>query len=147
SVDLGQTHLEAAGNLKNGADFHGSLPLDEIGQLLQLAEQPSGVVKVAGKANLNDSGYLVTGRVDARNVAFHEGTSRFTGIGLSSSVQADPKTITLNGLKLFAFGGELTADGRIDELTAFALKGHLQGFDIQNLTAALLAKRAGYSGT
>lgn len=146
SVTLGKTHLEASGSVSNGADFHGSLSLDELGQLLQLAEEPKGTVLVTGKVILpRESGYLVTGNIDARDVSFREGGSRLSGIRMTSEVRVDPKAIAVDDLRLFALGGEITADARIEDLERFTLNGNLRGIAIQNLTAALLSKRVGYA--
>lgn len=145
-VTLGRSQLEASGNLKNTAEFHGSLALDELGQLLRLAAQPAGTVQIAGQASLPESGYRISGTVDARDVSFRQGASRVSGIRLASNVRADPKTIEASDLKLFAWGGELQGDARIEDLSAFTLKGNLRGFSIQSLTAALAGKRLAYAG-
>jgi translocation and assembly module TamB len=153
SVILGRSHLEASGDLQNGnagsaADFHGDLSLDELGQLLRLEAQPRGNVQIAGKMNLaGGSNYVVSGNVDARDVSFKQGDSRWRGIRVTSGIQVDPKTIAANNLKVFALGGEVTADARLENLSAFSAKGNLQGFQIQNLTTAFASRPIRYAGT
>jgi translocation and assembly module TamB len=153
SVVLGRSHLEASGDLQNlsgnsAAQFHGDLSLDELGQLLRIDAQPRGNVQIAGKMNLASGlNYVVSGNVDARDVSFKQGDSRWSGIRVTSDIQADPKTIAANNLKVLALGGQVTADARLENLSALTAKGNLQGFQIQNLTTAFASRPIRYAGT
>lgn len=68
-------------------------------------------------------------------------------VQLAASVRVDPKTISLSDLKVAAFGGELTANAQVEDLSTFTVKGRVRGFTIQNLTEALVSKRIGYAGS
>ena len=148
SISLGGTHFEASGDLKNGADLRGYVSLDELGELMRLAAQPGGHVQIVGKASLTDrSGYLVTGNVYAPDISFKQGNSRVTGVQMTSSFLVDPKTIAANDLRLRAFGGELAANARVENLAAFTLQARLRDFQIHNLSAAMVSKPAAYAGS
>src|ERR1043166_5211036 len=93
------------------------------------------------------SGYLVTGNVNAPDISFKQGNSRVTGVQMTSSFLVDPKTIAANDLRLRAFGGELAANARVENLAAFTLQARLRDFQIHNLSAALVSKPAAYAGS
>ncbi|MGH9615038.1 MAG: hypothetical protein ACRD4P_18390, partial [Bryobacteraceae bacterium] len=151
-VNLGKSELDASGKLKDAsgqtsAAIHGNLSLDELSKLLHLSAQPSGTLQIAGNAKLTgSSGYLVNGNIDARDVSLFEGTTRLHGIRLVSAVQAGPHTVSINGLKLSALGGELDANARIENFAKFQAKGSLHDFDLRNLAKTFAAKPIGYAG-
>src|SRR5262249_19283998 len=53
-VSLGSTSIQASGTTKR-VQFESSLALDEIGRLLQLAQQPAGTVRLAGSGSYESS--------------------------------------------------------------------------------------------
>src|SRR5262249_22918649 len=87
------------------------------------------------------------GNLDAHDVSVKQGASRLGGIRVTSSIRMDPKTIAVNELRLLAFGGELTAEARLENRSALTVKGNLRGFQIPNVTAALASKPLRYAGS
>ena len=85
NVNLGQTSIQASGNTKQ-VQFQTTLALGELGRLFRVAARPEGVARLGGTASYtNANDYRVTANLDARNVAFHQGTTHIAGVSLSSS--------------------------------------------------------------
>ena len=108
SIGLNSSHLELAGNLRTGADVHAVLSLPEMGELLNVRQQPEGAVEIAGTAVYNDSKYSVIGNIDATGIGFRGLPSRLSDIAFTSAFQIDPNLISVSDLHLSAMGGTLT---------------------------------------
>ena len=151
-VDFGRTNLEASGALKsaNGAGaakFNANVDLAELGALMKLAQQPSGSVVLGGNASLDaQNRYRVTGNVEARQVAFRQGTLRVSGVSLDSSVAVDPQRIALDNLRLNALGGSFHGNVGLEDTDAYQVNGTLQGFTIDSMGRTFLQKKLGYNG-
>lgn len=146
NVSLGQTSLHASGNARQ-VQFQTELALGELGRLFRVAAKPEGTARLAGAgsySNAND--YRVTADLDARDVAFRQGTTHVTGVSLSSHVAANPTRIELNSLRLGAVGGTLTGEASLENLDRFRIAANLHNFAIDQLARALLAKPLGYDG-
>ncbi|HEY2015044.1 MAG TPA: translocation/assembly module TamB domain-containing protein [Bryobacteraceae bacterium] len=145
-INLGQSNIEASGP-PNDVQFNSTLVLGEIGKLLRVAARPEGTVKIGGNAKLDaNNNYSVTAKVDARNVAVQQGTTRLSGISLDSNVTADPHRIALADLRLGALGGSFTGSGTLEEMAQFRVSGNLHNFDIDQMTRAFMTSRLGYDG-
>jgi translocation and assembly module TamB len=150
-LSLGRTNFEASGNLKDakggGAKFSAELDLGELGRLLRVAAQPTGLVRLGGVLGLDEqNGYNLAGNVEARQVAFRQGTMRISNISLDSSVTADSHRIALGGLRLDVLGGRFVGSAALAEMAAFQLDGRLQNFDIETLAGTFMQRKLGYSG-
>jgi translocation and assembly module TamB len=145
-IAIGRSRIEASGTSKQ-IQFQSSLALDEIGRLLQLAQQPEGTVRLGGNA-VYQSGtdYRVNANLDARNVAFRQGTTRIAGVALDSAVSADPHRIALGGLRLSALGGSFAGSAEIEEMDRYRVSGNLNQFDIDTMLRTFAAQRLGYDG-
>ncbi|MDQ2947485.1 MAG: hypothetical protein M3Y27_16385, partial [Acidobacteriota bacterium] len=151
-ASLGNSNLEASGTLKdpsgNGVvQFNTSLALGELGRLLKLAARPEGTLQASGNAKLTgQSDYAVTASINGKDLAFREGQQRFSNIGVTGSLFADPRKIDLNKFKLTALGGEITGDAGLENMQRFRFKGNLHGFDIQTLARTFAGRKLPYSG-
>ncbi len=151
-ITLGNTNLEASGNLKEanggaGATFNASLDLGELGRLLRVAARPEGSVKLGGTAHLDaQNNYSVAGNIEARRVAFRQGTTRISDVSLDSSVAADTRHIALSNLRLDALGGRFVGAASLQDMAAFQVEGRLQGFDIESMGRTFLQRKLGYNG-
>jgi translocation and assembly module TamB len=150
---FGQSSIEASGPLKqpggNGAlQLRAELALRELGKLAGFSAHPDGTLEINARATLdNTKRYSARGNVIARNLAFTQGTNRFSGIGLVSSFEAHPQTVDLDGLRVDAFGGEFTGNVSVftgnpssSELYRYKLTGSIRGLDIQAVLRTLDAK-------
>ena len=145
-VNLGQTNIEASGTTQQ-VQFQSTLALGELGRLFRVAARPDGTARLGGIASYtNTNDYRVTANLDARNVAFRQGTTQIAGVSLDSSVTADAARIELDGMRLGALGGSLTGSASLENLDHFRLSGNLHNFDIDQLARAFLAKPLGYDG-
>lgn len=151
-VTLGQTNLEASGTLKDAqrpaaVQFQTNLALGELGRLLRVAARPEGELKIGGNATLQaNNDYNVSGNMEGRGIAIHQGTARIAGVSLDSAVSADPHRITLSGLRLSAMGGSFNGNVALQDLERLQLTGNLRNFDIQQVAHVFMPKPPGYDG-
>ncbi|MGI8743141.1 MAG: translocation/assembly module TamB domain-containing protein [Bryobacteraceae bacterium] len=151
-IALGQSNIEASGTLKdpsqNGTvQFNTTLALGELGRLLKVAARPEGTLQASGNAKLaGQSDYAMTASIHGKGLAFRQGQQRFSNIGVTGSLTADPHKIDLNNFKLAALGGEVTGDARLENVQQFHFKGNLHSFDIQTLARVAASERLPYSG-
>jgi translocation and assembly module TamB len=150
-VSLGRTNFEASGNLKEdsaaGARFNATLDLGELGGLLRVAARPTGLLRLGGTALLDaKNDYHLAGNVEARQVAFRQGTMRISNVSLDSSVTADPHRIALSNLRLDALGGRFVGAASLQEMRAFELDGRLQNFDLEAMAHTFMQSKLGYNG-
>ncbi len=151
-ITLGRTNLEASGSLKQangggGANFNASIDLNELGRLLRVSARPEGLVKLGGSVRLDaQSNYYAAGNIEARQVAFRQGTMRISNVSLDSAVTADPHRIALANLRLDVLGGRFAGAASLDEMTAFQVDGRLQNFAIEPISRTLMGRALGYNG-
>jgi translocation and assembly module TamB len=148
---LGQTNIEASGRLKDprgapGLQFKTTLALGELGRIAKVSVRPEGTVILNGTAKLDSANnYSVVGNIDARHVSVMEGKQRLSDINLVSALSADPHTITLEGLKLAALGGEFAGNVSLADFEKYKVQGELRRFDIQTL-ARTFGEKLPYDG-
>jgi translocation and assembly module TamB len=151
-VSLGRSNLEASGKLKEangsaGAKFNAALDLGELGEMIRLAAQPQGSVKLGGTLRLDPrNDYYLAANIEGREVTFREGTQRFSNVSVDSSLTADPHRIALANLRLNALGGRFVGGASLDEMTALQIEGRLQNFGLEQISGVLLQRKLGYNG-
>jgi len=150
---LGKTTLQASGALNrggnSGAQFNAELALQELASLLKMSSVgASGVLQANGTAKLDaQNNYAVDGTLNSRDLSLRSGTTRLSNVGLYSPFHADPYLISLDGLKLNAFGGSLAAKVFIEKLQRLSVEGSLRNFSLPVLANSFTGKRLGYDGT
>ncbi len=151
---LGRTTFQASGSLRDPANpngaarFNANLDLAELGELLKVTStQARGAVLVNGNARLDaQNNYLVNGTINSRDVSIRSGTTHVSGVDLYTPFHADPYLISLDGLKLDALGGSVSAKLFIEKMQTLSLEGTLKHFSLPVLTAVATGKRLGYDG-
>ncbi|HLI83369.1 MAG TPA: translocation/assembly module TamB domain-containing protein [Bryobacteraceae bacterium] len=147
-LNLGQSHFEASGAVKggNGARFYSSLDLAQLGRLLCLAQRPAGTLHLGGSASLGaNNSYLVRANLDGKNISLREGTTRLNGIGIASSITAQPNLVSWTGLRVALLGGDLTGSGSLANSAQLQFAGNLRNFQTAPL-ARIFGQSAPYSG-
>ncbi|HLG97016.1 MAG TPA: translocation/assembly module TamB domain-containing protein [Bryobacteraceae bacterium] len=151
-MTLGHSDFEASGKLKdphgNGSlAFRSTLALGELGRLAKLAERPAGTVQLNGTAKLDaNNNYELNGNVNAKNVSFREGSQQVNNIDLISAVHLDPHHLDLNGLRLAAFGGDLTGNLSMVDFARFQFRGDLHNLDLRTAARTAGEKQFPYDG-
>src|SRR5579872_285430 len=150
-MGIGQSNLEASGTLKgpggSALEFKSRLSLDELARLAKLTEEPRGTVLLNGTATLDASNnYHVKGNVQAENVSFKQGIQRFSGVNLYSAFDVVPNDVSLEGMKLRAFGGELTGNASLQDASKYRLDAQLKSLDTRTVAAAFGEKQLPYDG-
>ncbi|MDP9169067.1 MAG: hypothetical protein M3N54_00500, partial [Acidobacteriota bacterium] len=149
---LGQSNIEASGRLKDprgnaSFQFKTQLALGELGRLAKLSERPDGTVILNGKASLDAANnYQADGNIDARNVSLQEGKQRFSHLSLVSAVHVDPHNVDLQGMHLYAFGGEFLGNALLRDFAQYKLQGSLRNLDLE-AAAAAAGQKIPYDGT
>ncbi|MGI9071674.1 MAG: translocation/assembly module TamB domain-containing protein [Bryobacteraceae bacterium] len=153
-VGLGQTTFEGSGSMSPGSSsssvqFNANLALAELGRLLKVSSpQASGELQAHGSARLDaQNNYLVDGAFNTRDLSIQSGKTRVSNVSLYSPFHADPYLVSLDGVKLNAFGGSLTAKIFVQNMQRLSVEGKLQGFALATLAQAFTGKRLGYAGT
>lgn len=152
-IKLGASSVEASGALKDaqgqGAlQFDTQLALGQIGQLLNLAQQPQGIVALKGTAKLDSTGnYDVNGNLTAKSISVEQGTRRMGNLDLASSVHVDPHTIALNKLRATALGGTLEGDASLQDFARYQFHGDLKDFTLQSVANIAGERNFPYSGS
>ncbi len=152
-IAVGKTTFQASGTLDrphNGAvQFNANLALGELGKLLKVSSvQAAGDLQANGKATLDaKNNYAVDGTLNSRALSLHSGSTRLSDVSLYSPFHADPYLISLNGLKLNAFGGALAAKIFVEKLERLSVEGTLRNLSLPVLARSFTGKRLGYDGT
>ncbi len=152
-IGLGQTTFEAAGTVdpaKNSAvRFNAHLVLGELARLMKVSSvQASGALDANGTAKLDaQDNYSVNGTLNSKDLSIRSGQTRVSDISLYSPFHADPYLISMDGLKLNAFGGSLQAKLFIEKMQRLSVEGGLHNFSLPVVARALTGKRLGYDGT
>jgi translocation and assembly module TamB len=153
-VGLGQTTFEASGSMSPGSrnssvQFNANLALAELGRLLKVSSpQATGELQAHGRARLDArNNYLVDGALNTRDLSIQSGKTRVSNVSLYSPFHADPYLVSLDGVRLDAFGGGLTAKIFVQNMQRLSVEGKLQGFALATLAQAFTGKRLGYAGT
>jgi translocation and assembly module TamB len=146
-VSLGDSNLVATGAGQGAVQFKTSLALGQLGRLFKVAAQPEGVVTADGNAQLTaNNGYTVTAAIRGGDLGFRQGTQHFRTISIAGNLSADPDRIAVDGLKLAAFGGEVTGAADLEKMQQFHLDASLHGFDVRTLARTLAAQDLPYDG-
>jgi len=151
-LTLGQSNIDASGTLKGGPapaglQFSANLALGQLGRLLRVAARPEGTLKVDGNAKLSGaSEYLVAAKVDARGLAFRQGSTRVSGIDVASSITADPRLIQLSGLRVEALGGSVTGNASLEQMARFRVNATVNHLGIQQAARAFSSQALPWDG-
>jgi len=152
-IGLGQTTLQASGTLDPSKDssarFNANFALGELSRLLKVSSvEASGELQANGSARLDaQNNYSVDGTLDSKGFSVRSGTARVSDVTLYSPFHADPYLISLDGLRLDAFGGDLAAKIFIEKMQRLSVEGNLRNFSVPVLVSAFTGKRLGYDGT
>lgn len=152
-VGMGATSLEASGTLDSAhnttVQFHSNFALNELAALLKVSGvQVAGALQANGDARLDaQKNYAVNGALHSHNLSVRSGATRLSNVGISSPFHADPFLIILDGLKLDAFGGSLSAKVFVEKLERLSVEANLRNFSLPGLANSFTGKRLGYDGT
>jgi translocation and assembly module TamB len=152
-IGLGQTTLQASGTIdpsKNSAvQFNANFALGELARLMNVSSvSANGDLQANGSATMDaQKNYAVNGTLNSRDLAVRSGTTRISGVSLYAPFHADPYLISMDGLKLSAFGGTLAAKIFVEKMQQLSVEAGLHNFALPVLAAAFTGKHLGYDGT
>ncbi len=152
-LGLGQTTFQASGTIdpsKNSAiHFNAHFVPGELARLLKVSTvQASGALDANGSAKMDARrNYSVDGTLNSKGLSVRSGTTRLSDVSLYSPFHADPYLISMDGLKLNAFGGSLAAKIFVEKLERLSVEGNLRGLSLPVLARSFTGKYLGYDGT
>ncbi|MCU1293715.1 MAG: hypothetical protein JWP08_2565, partial [Bryobacterales bacterium] len=154
-ITFGKTSFVASGTVRDtsnpseAAKFSANLALDELSRLFKVTSpQVDGTLVLNGTASLDaENSYRVNGILDSHAVSIQSGTTRLNDVTLRSPFHADPYLVSLDGLKLNALGGSLTAKLFVEKMQQLSAEGSLQNFSLPVLAFIGTGKHLGYDGT
>ncbi len=152
-LDSAESHLTLSGGLSSftnpivTAQYTGNISLKEAGSLLKLKSRQSGTVELAGNIRYaSTSDYDVTGKLHGRDVAFAQPGLSLRNVRLDAGIEADPKKIKFDTVRVNALSGTLAGEGEIEGFDSFQVKGKLEHFDIRTLAALATTAKLPYDG-
>ncbi len=152
-LDAGASRFQAAGtlndlsNLAGALRFDGRIALGEIGRIMHMAAQPEGTVLIGGDAKLAGSkSYVVSAKVDARDIAVRAGATRLSGIQAAIDLRADPQRIAAESIRLAALGGTFAGSAEIAGMDRFRFDGELSNFDTRYLARTYASRNVVWDG-
>ena len=149
-LTLGESLFHAAGTLdasrNTAVAVRGHLALEELGRLLKTGSmKPGGALELNGDAKLDArNNYAIDGTLRSSGLSLSNGTMQLSNIDISSPFHADPSLISLDGLKIDALGGRLSAKVAIENLQRLSVEGSLRNFALLALAPAVTGKRLDY---
>ncbi len=150
---LGHTTFQASGTLDPSRNslvqFSVNLALGELAPLMKVTGvQTKGSLLANGTANVDaHDNYNVNGTMNSNGLSIRTETARLNDVSLYSPFHADPYLISLDGLKLKALGGDLTAKVFVEKLQRLSAEGALHNFSLPVLARAMAGKELGYDGS
>ncbi len=87
--------------------------------------------------------YSVDGTLNSHDLSIRSGTTRVSNVSLYSPFHVDPYLISLDGLKLNAFGGGLAAKIFIEKMQRVSVEGNLRNLSLPVLARAFTGKAFG----
>ncbi|HVX67840.1 MAG TPA: translocation/assembly module TamB domain-containing protein [Bryobacteraceae bacterium] len=152
-LGAGASHFEASGvlndlkNLAGSLRFSGRVALGEIGRAMRMAARPEGTVTLGGDAHLAGAkNYLVTAKVNARDVAAQAGANRLAGIQASVNLRADPQRISAADIRLAALGGTFAGSAEVASMDRFRFDGQLDRFNLRYLARTYASRNLVWDG-
>jgi translocation and assembly module TamB len=143
---LGASRAEASGSLQS-LHFQTSLAVGELGRLFRVPKRPEGTVDIAGQARFASAAdYQVTGNVNAKKLAFDQGRTRLSGIGAVAALDANPRRIALERLKVSALGGNFAGRAAVERMETFEVAGNLSNLALRQLTRTYGAQPVVWDG-
>ncbi|MBV9405736.1 MAG: hypothetical protein JO211_10360, partial [Acidobacteriaceae bacterium] len=152
-IGLGETTFQASGAIdpsKNSAvQFNAHLALGELARLLKVSSiQASGALDANGAAKMDaQKNYAVDGTLNSKGLSVRSGETRLSDVSLYSPFHADPYLISMDGLKLNAFGGTLAGKLFIEKMQQLSVEGSIRNFSLPVLARSFTGKRLGYDGS
>lgn len=151
-----QSQLTVSGAVENmkspvtSGTLSGSVSLEELANVLGVARPTAvrGAVQISARGKISSaSDYSGNAEISGTDITVSQSGRQVRGVRFSAAVTADPRQITMKGVRLQALGGEITGNAELknnDQLTADT---QLRNFDIQTIAATLAGTRINYAGS
>ncbi len=149
---LGQTTVQASGTLdsaKNSSiQFNAHLAIGELARLMKVSTvQATGALDANGAAKMDArNNYSVDGTLNSKGLSVRSGTTHLSDVSLYSPFHADPYLISMDGLRLHAFGGALAAKIFVEKMERLSVEGNVRGLSLPVLAHSFTGKYLGYDG-
>jgi translocation and assembly module TamB len=149
-LNLGGTVFQANNEGTDGkvTAFNGTFALAELLNLMNITDpRVAGDLQAKGTAHFDLKGnYAVDGRLNSRALSVKTASADVSNLALASPFHADPFLVSLDGLRLDAFGGSVAVKLFIERLANLSVEARLKNFSLPSLVSSLTGKPLGYDG-
>ena len=141
-VALGKSSFEASGTASAAAggavQFKSEIALAELGPSVGLLQPRVGGELVANGSLTLDSkaDYAIRGTLHSDNLSVEDGATRISNVSLSTPFQISPDEISLNPIRINAFGGALSAKVLLAEMRNLSVDAEVRQISLRALTIA-----------
>jgi translocation and assembly module TamB len=152
-VAYGGSSIQASGELQDptgsgSLHFQAQFALAELGRLAKLDMEPEGTLQANGSAKMDaQRNYDVQALVDTKGLSFRQGAERIRNVSVISEAHLTPHRLDLSGLRIGAFGAEITGGASLEDFARYAVKVTLSHLDLQTAMREMGQKGMGYGGT
>lgn len=130
------------------AEYNAKLSIGQTGEILKLASRQSGWITAEGSGTYKSAtDYALSGVVHASDVNYATGAIRLRSFRAEAKIDGGPKSISINDLKAYALGGEITAKAEILGFETYKLNGELHHFDVRELASLATREKLPYDAT
>ena len=143
----------AVENMKSpvtSGELTGSVSLDGLMNVLGTTAPTAlrGTVQISARGKLSSaSDYSGSAEISGTDITLSQSGREVRGLALRATVNADPRRITVNKIRLQALGGEITGDATLEGQDRLTARTQLRNFDVKTLVTALTGTRVNYAGS
>jgi translocation and assembly module TamB len=142
-LGLGRSRVEASGEFRNAAfrdgvvDLRANLVVNELVRLTGKPIQASGVLELAGKAEVRTpTDYSVSAKLTGKRLFYRQGNLRLANADLGATIKADPAWILADPIRLNIAGGRIAARAELERRNRYRVRGNLSRFQLEQILAA-----------
>ena len=146
-VTSGDSALAVNGRIENfaapviTAEYKAKVSLGQMGTVLKLTSRQSGWISADGSASYKSAtDYAISGLVKAWDVNYRASGMNLRNVRAEAKIDGGPKTISIDDLKAYALGGEITAKAVIRDFEQFKINGELHRFNVRELATLATAR-------
>lgn len=128
-------------------EYGARLSVGQVGSVLKLKSRQSGWLEVNGSASYKSAAdYAINGVVKAYDVDYGAAGISLRNLRAEAKIDGGPHTVSINDLKAYALGGEITAKAELIDFDRYKVNGELHHFDIRQVATLATREKLPYDG-
>ncbi len=153
NLTSGDSQLHLNGQIENftapviTGEYKAKVSVGQVGSILKLQSKQSGWLEANGSASYKTAAdYAISGVVKAYDVDYRAAGMSLRNLRAEAKIDGGPHTVSINDLKAYALGGEITAKAEIVEFDRYKVNGELHHFDIRQVATLATREKLPYDG-